>query len=48
MPDEMALSYSVWYARIVILISSRTLTSSRPRSLQLSVICRMSSSKHCQ
>jgi hypothetical protein len=46
-PNAMLDSYSVWYAAIVIRISSRTRSSSRPRSAQLIVTCRMSSSvKH--
>ena len=48
MPYAMELSYKVWYAWIVILISSRTRTSRKPRSAQLMVTCRMISSKACE
>ena len=40
------LWYRVWYAAMVILISSRTLRRRRPRSGSLSVTCLMISSKH--
>lgn len=44
MPNAVLLSYSVWYAAIVIWISSLTRSSSSPRSAQLIVISRINSS----
>jgi len=44
MPNATLLSYSVWYAAIVMRISSRTRSKSSPRSEQLMVTCRISSS----
>mmetsp|Transcript_22713 Transcript_22713/g.69821 ORF Transcript_22713/g.69821 Transcript_22713/m.69821 type:complete len:201 (-) Transcript_22713:371-973(-) len=46
-PKAMELSYNTWYAVIVVRISSRTRSNKRPRSAQLMVTCRMTSSKHC-
>jgi len=43
-PNATLLSYSVWYAASVMRISSLTRRSSNPRSAQLTVTCRISSS----
>ena len=47
MPNATADSYNVWYAMMLIRISSRTRRSNNPRSAQFTVVWRMSSSKHC-
>jgi hypothetical protein len=47
MPKAIEDSYSVWYAAMVIRISSRTRSNSKPRSAQLIVTWRINSSKHC-
>ena len=43
-PKAMLDSYIVWYAAIVMWISSRTRSNSSPRSAQLIVTCLISSS----
>lgn len=44
-PKAMLLSYNVWYAAKVILISSLTRNKSNPRSAQFTVTCRINSSE---
>ena len=46
-PKATLESYRVWYALVVMLISSLMASSSSPRSTQSIVICRITSSNTC-